>query len=114
MVSGAVSREGGDGEKFKDKVVIVTVAVAASRHVPGFFPRGAAGGGQPQARDPRRSDYAVESEGGSAPAQAAQGLVDLDALIDAAYTHFGRVDVLVINAGINVAFGPLSRLLHSI
>jgi NAD(P)-dependent dehydrogenase (short-subunit alcohol dehydrogenase family) len=37
-------------------------------------------------------------------------IADCDALIDAAYRHFGRVDVLVNNAGINVALGPLSDI----
>jgi len=35
---------------------------------------------------------------------------DLDRLIDAAYGHFGRVDILINNAGINPTLGSLSEL----
>ena len=54
----------------------------------------------------------IEGEGGTALAHAAHmgDVANLDALIEASYERFGRVDVLVNNAGTNVAFGPLSEI----
>lgn len=37
-------------------------------------------------------------------------LEDIDRLVDAAYAEFGRVDVLINNAGINPAAGPIAQV----
>ncbi len=54
----------------------------------------------------------VENRGRKALAVAAHAgsIEDLDRLIDCAYARFGRVDILINNAGINPALGLLSDL----
>ncbi len=103
------------GDKFKDKVVIVT---GGSRGLGRAMSLGFAREGAKVVVASRKLATCqevvaqIEDAGGSALAQAAHmgNIADLDALIEAAYARFGRVDVLVNNAGINVAFGPLSEI----
>jgi NAD(P)-dependent dehydrogenase (short-subunit alcohol dehydrogenase family) len=103
------------GDKFKDKVVIVT---GGSRGLGRAMSLGFAREGAKVVVASRKLATCeevvklIESEGGRALAQATHmgSIADLDALIEAAYAHFGRVDVLVNNAGINVAFGPLAEI----
>lgn len=54
----------------------------------------------------------VEHRGRKALAVAAHAgtIEDLDRLIETAYEHFGRVDILINNAGINPSLGLLSDL----
>lgn len=100
------------GQRFKDKVVIVT---GGSRGLGRAMSVGFAREGAKVVVASRKLASCeavvaqIESEGGSAFAQAAHmgAMDDLDALIEATYGRYGRVDVLVNNAGINVAFGPL-------
>jgi NAD(P)-dependent dehydrogenase (short-subunit alcohol dehydrogenase family) len=101
------------GERFKDKVVIVT---GGSRGLGRAISLGFAREGANVVVASRKLAACqevvsrIEGEGGCALAVAAHvgEIADLDALIEAAYSRFGRVDVLVNNAGINVAFGPLT------
>ena len=103
------------GEQFKDKVVIVT---GGSRGLGRAMSLGFAREGAQVVVASRKIATCeevvslIESEGGQALAHAAHmgEVADLDALIEAAYTRFGRVDILVNNAGTNVAFGPLSDI----
>lgn len=103
------------GDKFKDKVVIVT---GGSRGLGRAMSIGFAREGAKVVVASRKLAACEEvvalitEEGGEALAQPTHmgSLTDLDALIEAAYTRFGRVDILVNNAGINVAFGPLSDI----
>lgn len=55
---------------------------------------------------------AIRDQGGDALAVGAHvgEIGDLDQLIEASYAHYGRVDVLINNAGINPAMGTLSDL----
>lgn len=103
------------GEKFKDKVVIVT---GGSRGLGRAMSLGFAREGAKVVVASRKLASCeevvalIEAEGGCAFAQAAHmgEIADLDALIEAAYARFGRVDVLVNNAGTNIAFGALSDI----
>lgn len=54
----------------------------------------------------------IESRGRKGLAVAAHTgkTEDLDRLIEEAYAHFGRVDILINNAGMNPTVGPLSEL----
>ncbi|MDG1944528.1 MAG: glucose 1-dehydrogenase [Halioglobus sp.] len=103
------------GEKFKEKVVIVT---GGSRGLGRAMSLGFAREGAHVVVASRKIENCqavvavIEAEGGKALAQAVHmgDVADCDVLIEAAYSHFGRVDVLVNNAGINVALGPLSDI----
>jgi NAD(P)-dependent dehydrogenase (short-subunit alcohol dehydrogenase family) len=55
---------------------------------------------------------AINAEGGDALAVAANvgSTEDLDRLRDEALAHYGRVDILINNAGINIAMGALGDL----
>jgi NAD(P)-dependent dehydrogenase (short-subunit alcohol dehydrogenase family) len=103
------------GEQFKDKVVIVT---GGSRGLGRAISLGFAQQGARVVVASRKLPACeqvvaeIEGKGGSALACAAHmgDVSDVDALIEAAYGRYGRVDVLVNNAGINVALGPLSEI----
>ena len=103
------------GDKFKDKVVIVT---GGSRGLGRAISVGFAREGAQVVVASRKIAACqevvalIEEAGGTGMAHAAHmgEVADLDALIAAAYERFGRVDVLVNNAGINVALGPLSEI----
>ncbi len=103
------------GEKFRDKVVIVT---GGSRGLGRAMCLGFAREGAQVVVASRKFASCeevvalIEAEGGRALAQATHmgNIADLDALIEATYERFGRVDILINNAGINVAFGPLSEI----
>jgi NAD(P)-dependent dehydrogenase (short-subunit alcohol dehydrogenase family) len=47
---------------------------------------------------------------GLAVAAHTGNIADLDRLIEAAYAHFGRVDILINNAGMNPTLGTLSEM----
>jgi NAD(P)-dependent dehydrogenase (short-subunit alcohol dehydrogenase family) len=100
-------------ERFKDKIVIVT---GGSRGLGRAMSIGFAAEGAKVIVASRKLDTCREvagivgEAGGEAVAHAAHmgNTADLDGLVEAAYERYGRVDVLVNNAGINVAFGPLT------
>lgn len=103
------------GERFKDKVVLVT---GGSRGLGRAMALGFAREGANVVVASRKLASCeevvalIEAEGGAALAQSAHmgDTAALDALIEASYARFGRVDVLVNNAGTNVAFGPLADI----
>lgn len=103
------------GEKFKDKVVIVT---GGSRGLGRAMSLGFAREGAKVVVASRKLASCeevvalIEADGGCALAHAAHmgEIADLDSLIEAAYARFGQVDVLVNNAGTNIAFGALSEI----
>ncbi|NQX88755.1 MAG: glucose 1-dehydrogenase [Halioglobus sp.] len=100
-------------EEFKDKVVIVT---GGSRGLGRAIAVGFATEGAKVVVASRKIDTCravvdvIEDAGGEAWACAAHmgETDDLDALIEGTYQRFGQVDVLINNAGINIAFGPLA------
>src|SRR5215470_6709713 len=55
---------------------------------------------------------AIRADGGEAiviPCNVSQK-AEVHALVDTTVEHFGRVDILVCNAAVNPAFGPLRQL----
>jgi len=103
------------GDRFSEKVVIVT---GGSRGLGRSMSLGFAAEGAKVVVASRKLESCeaavadIESAGGTALAVAAHmgSLEDIDALIERAYDHYGRVDIVVNNAGINVALGPLSDI----
>ena len=102
-------------DRFKDKVVLVT---GGSRGLGRAMSRGFANAGARLVVASRKLDACetlveeIRASGGEAIAVAAHtGDTDsLDALVEAAYAAYGRVDIVINNAGINIAMGPLSDL----
>jgi NAD(P)-dependent dehydrogenase (short-subunit alcohol dehydrogenase family) len=100
---------------FKDKVVLIT---GGSRGLGKAMSQGFARAGAKVVVASRKLDNCqalveeIRSEGGEATAIAAHtGDCDsLDQLIEGSYAAYGRVDILINNAGINVARGALSEL----
>ncbi len=101
------------GDRFRDKVVIVT---GGSRGLGKAISIGFAAEGAKVVVASRKLESCqavvdtIDAQGGTAIAVATHmgKLEDIDNLIEASYAAFGRVDIVVNNAGINVAFGPLS------
>lgn len=101
--------------RFEDKVVIVT---GGSRGLGRAMSLGFAAEGAQVVVASRKFEACqavvqqIEAAGGTALAHAAHTgrTADLDALIEAAYARFGRVDILINNAGTNIAFGPLAEI----
>jgi len=101
------------GDRFRNKVVIVT---GGSRGLGKAISIGFAAEGAKVVVASRKLESCqavvdtIEAEGGTAIAVATHmgKLEDIDNLIEASYAAFGRVDIVVNNAGINVAFGLLS------
>ena len=101
------------GDRFRDKVVIVT---GGSRGLGKAISIGFAAEGAKVVIASRKLESCqtvvdtIDAQGGTAIAVATHmgKLEDIDNLIEASYAAFGRVDIVVNNAGINVAFGPLS------
>ena len=99
--------------RFENKVVLVT---GGSRGLGRAMCTGFAAEGARVVVASRKRDACqavvndIEAAGGQALAVAAHmgSIDDLDRLIDAAYETFGRVDVLVNNAGINIGMNALS------
>ena len=102
-------------DSFNEKVVLVT---GGSRGLGRAMSRGFANAGARLIVASRKLDACetlveeIRASGGEAIAVAAHtGDTDsLDALVEAAYAAYGRVDILINNAGINVAMGPLTDL----
>ncbi len=103
------------GDRFKDKVVVVT---GGSRGLGRAMSLGFAAEGARVVVSSRKQAScdevvaSIESAGGEALAFAAHTgrMEDLDALIEAVYARFGRVDILLNNAGTNIALGALSDI----
>lgn len=101
------------GDRFRDKVVIVT---GGSRGLGKAISIGFAAEGAKVVVASRKLESCqavvdtIDAQGGTAIAVATHmgKLEDIDNLIEDSYAAFGRVDIVVNNAGINVAFGPLS------
>lgn len=100
---------------FQDKVVLIT---GGSRGLGKAMSLGFAGQGAKVVVASRKLEACealaadIRATGGEALAVAANtgSTEDLDRLVDTVIAHYGRVDVLVNNAGINIAFGPLAEL----
>ncbi|GAB5452263.1 MAG: glucose 1-dehydrogenase [Halioglobus sp.] len=103
------------GDRFKDKVVVIT---GGSRGLGRAMSQGfAAEGAQVVVSSRKQASCdevvaSIEAAGGEALAFAAHTgrMEDLDALIEAVYSRFGRVDILLNNAGTNIALGALSDI----
>ena len=101
------------GDRFRDKVVIVT---GGSRGLGKAISIGFAAEGAKVVVASRKLESCqavvdtIDAQGGTAIAVATHmgKLEDIDNLIEVSYAAFGRVDIVINNAGINVAFGPLS------
>ena len=101
--------------KFQDKVVLIT---GGSRGLGRAMSLGFAAEGAHVVVASRKLESCeatvseIEAAGGSALAVAAHmgKLEDIDALIERTYAQFSRVDIVINNAGINVALGPLSDI----
>lgn len=100
---------------FKDKVVLIT---GGSRGLGKAMCQGFARAGARVVIASRKLEacqalaHSINAAGGEAiPIAANVGSTeDLDKLKDAALAHFGRVDILINNAGINIAMGALTDL----
>ncbi|MEH6585771.1 MAG: SDR family oxidoreductase [Halioglobus sp.] len=100
---------------FKDKVVLIT---GGSRGLGKAMCEGFARAGAKVVIASRKLEAcqaladSINAAGGEAiPIAANVGSTeDLDRLKDAALAHFGRVDILINNAGINIAMGALTDL----
>ena len=100
---------------FKDKVVLVT---GGSRGLGRAMAKGFARAGARVIVASRKLEACestvaeIREAGGEATAVAAHmgDTGSLDKLVDASYASYGRVDILINNAGINVGMGPLSDL----
>ncbi|MCR9107032.1 MAG: SDR family NAD(P)-dependent oxidoreductase [Gammaproteobacteria bacterium] len=103
------------GTRFSDKVVLVT---GGSRGLGAAMSKGFAAEGASVVVCSRKLASCealvadIAQAGGTAmPFAANTGSIDdLDALIEAVYARFGRLDILLNNAGTNIAFGPLSDI----
>lgn len=103
------------GGKFQDKVVLIT---GGSRGLGRAMSLGFAAEGAQVVVASRKLESCestvaeIESAGGRAIAVAAHmgSLDDIDAMIERVYAQYSRVDVVINNAGINVALGPLSDI----
>lgn len=100
---------------FKDKVVLIT---GGSRGLGKAMCEGFARAGAKVVIASRKLEAcqaladSINAAGGEAVPIAANvgSTEDLDRLKDAALAHFGRVDILINNAGINIAMGALTDL----
>ncbi len=101
--------------KFKDKVALIT---GGSRGLGRAMSLGFAAEGASVVVASRKAESCesvvaeIEAAGGKALAVATHmgDIEAIDALIEQAYAAFGQVDIVVNNAGINVALGPLSDI----
>ncbi len=101
--------------RFGDKVVLVT---GGSRGLGRSMVQGFAGEGAKLVIASRKEENCValaaeiEDAGGRAIGVGANtaNTADLDALVEKAITAFGRVDLLINNAGNNISYGPLTDL----
>ena len=100
---------------FKDKVVLVT---GGSRGLGRAMSEGFARAGAKVVIASRKLQNceslaeSIRADGGDALAVAANtgSTGDLDNLVDAVLAHYGQVDIMINNAGINIAMGPLTDL----
>ncbi len=102
-------------KRFQDKVVLVT---GGSRGLGKAICTGFAAAGARVVVSSRKLESCealadeIRAAGGDAIAIAAHvgDINSLDALIEGTYKHYGRLDILINNAGTNIAMGPLSDL----
>jgi len=100
---------------FENKVVLIT---GGSRGLGKAMSTGFASAGAKVIIASRKLDScqalaaSIKAQGGDAlPVAANTGNTeDLDRLVDTAITHYGHVDILINNAGINIAMGALTDL----